>query len=108
MPFDAETAAEAGKKSGEVRRRRKKPDDRARQVLLDGVNDAARALVAVATAGEGFEEVKPELRFKAALIVLEYVLGKPKGLMDESEEGTADDEQPKDPFTALLSKGGES
>lgn len=113
MPFDSETAALAGKKSGEVRRRKKKPDEQARNALLSGAADAASALVEVVRGEAGFEEAKPELRFKAALVVLEYVLGKPRGF-DEAPDNEADVSGPApsvdvNPFQFLIGdSGGES
>ena len=98
MPFTAESAAEAGRKSGNVRRRRREPDARARDALKAGVIGAAEAVIAASRASEGFEDIKPELRLKAAFVVLEYVLGKPKGF----EEEIAPEEIPADPFAALL------
>jgi len=98
MPFDVESAREAGRKSGESRRRAKDPDAAARDALLRGVSDSVDVIVRIARGTSGFDDVKPELRFKAALTVLEYAWGKPKGNLapDESED------EPEDAFAALL------
>ena len=100
--FTPETARAAGLKSAEARRRRKDPDDKAKGALLDGAADAAKVLVAVAGAKEGFEDVKPELRLKAALVVLEYVLGKPRGLVPDGTGDEPSEQAPADAFAALL------
>lgn len=89
MPFDRAAAVAAGKRSGEVRRRRKNPNEAARDALLGAAKGAADVIAAVSEGRDGFEDAKPELRFKAATIVLEYVLGKPKGLTEEEpDDGT--------------------
>ncbi len=101
MPtFDSESARAAGRKSGQRRRRKKNPDGDARDALLQGAGDAANTLVEVIRGSAGFEDVKPELRVKAALVVLEYVLGKPAGFLgDEGEEAPAEPD-----FASLLKK----
>lgn len=84
--FSADTARAAGQKSGAARRARKDPDSAAKLALLAGASSAADLLVAIAAGTDGYEDVKPELRFKAASIILEYVLGKPRGLTEEKPE----------------------
>jgi hypothetical protein len=100
--FTSETAAEAGRKSGETRRRRKKPDEAARAALSSGASAAANALVSIVKGDEGFEQVKPELKFKAALVVLEYVLGKPAGLLQNEDKSGEDSDSGVPTFDSLL------
>jgi len=84
-----EQRAAGGRKSAAIRARRKAPDARAREALASGAAEAAKALVSIIRGDDGFEEVKPELKFKAALVVLEYTLGKPAGLVQEEDEKPA-------------------
>lgn len=100
--FTSEQAREAQRKSVAARLAAKDPDGKARKALLKGAADAADVLISVANASKGFEDVKPELRLKAALVVLEYVLGKPKGFDNEEEDAP---EVPENIFEALLGGG---
>lgn len=105
-PFTAESAAEAGRKSGEVRKklaeRRNNPSLATQDALLGGAGKAAQVLVDVATASSGFEDVKTDLRVKCALVILEYVLGKPRGFETEPEKEVV----PEDLFGSLLAGDG--
>lgn len=103
MPFtsnDPEAAAAAGKRSGEVRRIKRNPNEKAKAALLRGVSSAAETIVAVCAGEAGFEEAKPELRFKAAELILAYVIGKPAGVLDEPEKAENDDAT--NPFASLF------
>lgn len=79
MPaFDSETAAEAGKASGEARRRlRKTPMDRAMEAAGRAAPQLLDDLLAAAK-GEGvFADLPSKLRLTALMRALEYALGRP-------------------------------
>lgn len=87
--FTSESAAEAGKRSGEARRRRASlsPEERAREAIA-AKSDRLVAELVNAALGEGdFVELKLETRVSALTRLLEWQLGRPASVKPkESEE----------------------
>lgn len=101
MPFDAESARAAQAKSAASKARRRDPNQKAREALSRAAAGAAGVVVSTALASDGFEEVRPELRFQAAKLVLEYVFGKQKGSIDDEDVAGGEEPSAAD-FESLL------
>jgi hypothetical protein len=86
--WTAETAAEAGRKSGEARRRRK--DMSAEERVRDSITQKSDALVKElidAALGEGdFDTLKLETRVTAITRLLEWQLGRPAAVKPKEEQ----------------------
>lgn len=79
MPWDEESAAEAGRKSGEARRRKSSmtPEERALDAIGGKLGDLTTELLDAALGHGDFAELKPETRLTAILRAMEWKLGKP-------------------------------
>ena len=79
MPFDSETATEAGKQGGIAsgRSRSQSPEERAIAAVKRKAPDLMKDLLAAALGQAPFEQLKPETRVGALLRALEYGVGKP-------------------------------
>lgn len=88
--WDSEAAAEAGRRSGEARRRRRdmSPEDRVRD-SISGQSDALVAELIDAALGKGdFEDLKLETRVTAITRLLEWQLGRPAAVKPKEEQET--------------------
>lgn len=76
--FTAESAAEAGRKSGEAKRRRKAltPEERALDAIGQKLGRLTEELLDAALGQGDFHDLKPETRVTALLRALEWRLGK--------------------------------
>ena len=79
MVWDKDAAAEAGKKSGEARRRKsqKSPEERARDAIGSRLGDLTNELLDAALGQGDFVELKPETRLHAIFRAMEWGMGKP-------------------------------
>lgn len=77
--FDTEAAREAGRKSGEARRRKStlSPTQRAEEAASRAAPDLVKELLDAAQGKGDFEGLNPDLRLKALIRALEYGLGRP-------------------------------
>jgi hypothetical protein len=88
--WDTESAAEAGRKSGEVRRRRAamSPEERARDAISRKSDRIIDELIQ-ASLGEGdFAELKLETRVKAMTDLTAWLLGRPAAVKPKEETDT--------------------
>jgi hypothetical protein len=76
---DPELASEAGKRSGEVRRRKATmtPEQRALDSIGKKLGQLTNELLKAAMGEGDFEDLKPEIRVAAIKTLMEYRLGKP-------------------------------
>lgn len=100
--WDAETAAEAGRRSGEVRRRKAQlsPEERVFNAIDKKSDKLVSELIDAALGDGDFAELKLETRVTALTRLLEWRIGKPKSAAPkESKEGPAVPESGDDLFT---------
>jgi len=86
---DAEAAAEAGRRSAEVRRRKAQmsPEERALDAIGGKLGDLTKELLEAALGKGDFENLKPETRLTAILRAMEWKLGKaPTARRSEPDE----------------------
>jgi len=86
--WDAESAAEAGRRSGEVRRRKSTmtPEERALESIGAKLGSLTKELLEAALGEGDFEDLKPETRLTAILRAMEWKLGKaPTAKRQETE-----------------------
>lgn len=78
-PWDTESAAEAGRKSGEARRRASSMtvQERAQDAIGRKLGALTQELLNAALGEGSFSELEPKTRLQAVLRALEYGLGKP-------------------------------
>lgn len=96
--WNPETAAEAGRKSGETRRRRAAmtPEERAFDAIGQKLGQLTGELMDAALGQGDFKELKLETRVTALTRLLEWRLGRPGSVKpkdDEPEEGTPSGEE---------------
>lgn len=78
-PWDAEAARDAGRKSGEARRRKRdlSPVERAEEAAGRDAPQLVKELLDAAHGRGSFEGLNADLRLKALIRALEYGLGRP-------------------------------
>ena len=99
--WDAESAAEAGRRSGEARRRKAEltPEERVFDAIDQKSDKLVKELIDAALGDGDFEELKLETRVTALTRLLEWRIGKPKSAAPkESKEGPAVPESGDDLF----------
>ena len=86
-PFDSETAREAGKRSAEMRARRrdKSPEERALEAIRERLGALTKELLSAALGEGAFADLKNEERLKAVVRALEWGLGRPTTVRPEQE-----------------------
>jgi len=77
--WDSDAAAEAGRRSGEARRRAAamNPQERALDAITKKLGSLTNELISAALGEGSFAELDPKTRVSALVRVLEYGLGKP-------------------------------
>jgi hypothetical protein len=92
--WDSEAAAEAGRRSGEVRRRKVKltPEERALEAIGQKLGVLTKELLEAALGEGDFAELKAETRLTAILRAMEWKLG--KAPTARREEAAKDEEPP--------------
>ena len=92
--WDSESAAEAGRKSGEVRRRRREltPEERAFDAIDAKLGDLTKELLSAALGQGDFSELKLETRVSALKTLMEWRLGKAASLKPQPASGAAPQE----------------
>ncbi len=90
--WDAEAAAEAGRKSGEVRRRKATmtPEERAFDAIGTKLGDLTGELIDAALGRGDFENLKLETRVTALTRLLEWRLGRPASVKPKEEPDQPD------------------
>jgi len=85
--WDAESAAEAGRRSGEVRRRKAlmSPEDRAHDAIRGKMDKLVSELIHAALGEDDFEDLKLETRVTALQRLLEWELGRPAAVKPKEE-----------------------
>lgn len=85
--WDAEAAAEAGRRSGEVRRRKAKmsPEERVHDAIRGKLDKLVGELIDAALGTGDFEELKLETRVTALQRLLEWELGRPAAVKPKEE-----------------------
>lgn len=88
--WDREAAAEAGRKSGEARRRRAamSPEERVRDSISKQSDALVSELIDAALGHGDFEDLKLETRVTAITRLLEWQLGRPASVKPKEEETT--------------------
>lgn len=92
--WDSESAAEAGRRSAEVRRRKAQmsPEERALDAIGQKLGRLTGELLEAALGEGDFAELKPETRLTAILRAMEWKLGKPPTA--KREEAAKDEPAP--------------
>lgn len=85
--WDAESAADAGRKSGEVRRRKATmtPEERAFDAIGSRLGDLTKELMDAALGKGDFEDLKLETRVTALTRLLEWRLGRPASVKPKED-----------------------
>jgi hypothetical protein len=85
--WDADGAAEAGRKSGEVRRRRAEmsPEDRALDAIGEKLGELTSELIDAALGRGDFADLKLETRVTALQRLMEWRLGRPASVKPKEE-----------------------
>jgi hypothetical protein len=85
--WTSETAAEAGRKSGEARRRKRllSPEDRAFDAIGQKLGDLTKELIDAALGTGDFEDLKLETRVTALQRLMEWRLGRPAAVKPKEE-----------------------
>ena len=85
--FDAATAAEAGRRSGEARRRSRDltPEDRAQDAISAALGRLTSELINAALGRGDFEDLKLDTRVTALLRLIEWKLGRPAAAKPKEE-----------------------
>lgn len=89
--WDSESAAEAGRKSGEARRRKREmsPEERALDAIGQKLDDLTSELISAALGKGDFEALKLETRVTALQRLMEWRLGRPASVKLKEEETPA-------------------
>lgn len=89
--WDSESAAEAGRKSGEARRRKAEmsPEERALDAIGLKLYDLTHELIDAALGQGDFEALKLETRVTALQRLMEWRLGRPAAVKPKEEESPA-------------------
>ncbi len=101
MPWDEDTAAEAGRKSGEVRRRKASltPEERALDAIGQKLGRLTNELIDAALGEGDFADLKLETRVSATRTLLEWKLGKAAAIRPKPSEEEEDPEAVSTPET---------
>ncbi|MES2156047.1 MAG: hypothetical protein V4510_13015 [bacterium] len=85
--WDAESAAEAGRRSGEVRRRKAlmSPEERVHDAIRGKLDKLVGELIHAALGEDDFEDLKLETRVTALTRLLEWELGRPASVKPTQE-----------------------
>ena len=85
--WDAESAAEAGRRSGEVRRRKAQmsPEERVHDAIRGKLDKLVGELIHAALGEDDFEDLKLETRVTALTRLLEWELGRPAAVKPKEE-----------------------